>query len=62
MRSGPLAGQVTAIPCGLNRWMQHHLIESIFRGGVYEDRKTIWSFFVAEDGDLAPLEGGRVLA
>ena len=35
--------------CELNRWMQHHLIEIIcFRGGVYETRKTVWSFFGAE--------------
>jgi hypothetical protein len=47
-------GQVTGNPCELNRWMQHHLTEIIcFRGGVYESRKTVWSFFGPEDRELA---------
>jgi hypothetical protein len=56
-------GQLTEKPCELNRWMQHHLTEIIcFGGGVYEKRKTVWSFFGTEDRDLAPLEGGGVVA
>jgi hypothetical protein len=55
-------GKLPKTKCELNRWMQHHLTEIIcFRGGVYESRKTVWSFFGPEDRDLAPLEGGRVV-
>src|SRR5580658_4441223 len=57
------SSEMPAKSCELNRWMQHHLTEIIcFRGGVYENRKTVWSFFGTEDRDLAPLEGGRVVA
>jgi hypothetical protein len=57
------AREVTENACELNRWMQHHLTEvSCFGGGVYEKRKTVWSFFGTEDRDLAPLEGGGVVA
>jgi hypothetical protein len=34
----------------------------LFIGGVYDRRKTGWAFRGAEDRDMAPLEGGRVVA
>jgi hypothetical protein len=41
--------------------MQHHLVNLLFRDGVYERSKTIKAFFHAEIRDLAPLEGGQSL-
>jgi hypothetical protein len=56
-------GNLPKTGCELNWSMQHHLIEIfVFGGGVSEIRKTIWAFCGAEDGHLASLEGGRVVA
>jgi hypothetical protein len=54
---------IAIFACQLNRSMQHHLIEIIFfRGGVDEARKTVRALCGAEGRDMAPLEGGRVVA
>jgi hypothetical protein len=36
--------------------MQHHLVNLLFKDGVYERRKTSETFFHAENRDLEPLE------
>ena len=45
-----------------NRSMQHHLINLLFRDGVYERRETREAFSHAENRDLEPLEGWAVVA
>ena len=47
---------------GFHRSMQHHLIEVLFKDGVYEPRKTIETFSHPEIGDLEPMEGRAVVA
>jgi hypothetical protein len=42
--------------------MQHHLIDVLFKDGVYERRKTIETFSHAEKRDLEPMEGRAVVA
>jgi hypothetical protein len=42
--------------------MQHHLIDVLFKDGVYERRKTIETFFHAEKRDLEPMESRAVVA
>jgi hypothetical protein len=37
-------------------------MNSFSKGGVYVTRKTEQAFSGAEDGDVAPLENGRVVA
>jgi hypothetical protein len=58
-----LETEVPEIRGGLNWSVQHHLIMNSFsKGGVYGTRKTGQAFRGAEDGHVAPLEGGRVVA
>jgi len=45
-----------------NRSMQHHLIDVLFKDGVYERRETIETFSHAENRDLEPLEVRAVVA
>jgi hypothetical protein len=42
--------------------MQHHLIDVLFKDGVYERRETIETFCDAENRDLAPMEVRAVIA
>jgi len=42
--------------------MQHHLIELLFKDGVYEPRETIETFSQAEKRDLEPLEVRAIVA
>jgi hypothetical protein len=42
--------------------MQHHLIELLFKDGVYEPRETIETFSHAEIRDLEALEVRAVVA
>jgi hypothetical protein len=46
----------------LDRSMQHHLVNLLFRDGVYERRKTIETLSYAENGDLEPMEVRAVVA
>jgi hypothetical protein len=36
--------------------------KSVFKGGVYEARETVWAFHGAEDRFVASLEGGSDVA
>ena len=47
---------------GFYRSMQHHLIEVLFKDGVYERRETVEIFSHAENRDLEPLEVRAVVA
>jgi hypothetical protein len=42
--------------------MQHHLIDVLFKDGVYERGETIETFSHAENRDLEPLEVRAVIA
>jgi len=42
--------------------MQHHLIEVLFKDGVYEPRRAIETFSQAEKRDLEPLEVRAIVA
>jgi hypothetical protein len=42
--------------------MQHHLMDLLFKDGVYERRETIETFSHPEIRDLALLESGAVVA
>jgi hypothetical protein len=42
--------------------MQHHLIELLFKDGVYEPRERIETVSQAEKRDLEPLEVRAVVA
>jgi hypothetical protein len=50
------------MPGAFNRSKQHHLIDLLFKDGVYERRKTIETFSRPEMRDLAPLEVRAVVA
>jgi hypothetical protein len=41
--------------------MQHHLIDLLFKDGVYERRKTSETFFNAENRDLDRWKSGQSL-
>jgi hypothetical protein len=45
-----------------DRSLQHHLVNLLFRDGVYEQREASETFCDAEDRDLAPLEGWAIVA
>ena len=45
-----------------DRSMQHHLIEVLFKDGVYEPRRAIETFSQAEKRDLEPLEVRAIVA
>ncbi len=45
-----------------NSSMQHHLLNLLFRDGVYEQSKTIETFSHAENRDLEPLEVRALVA
>jgi len=47
---------------GFNGSMQHHLIDVLFKDGVYERRETIETFSHAENRGLKPLEVRAVVA
>jgi len=42
--------------------MQHHLVDLLFKDGVYESRETVETFSHAENRDLEPLEVRAVVA
>jgi hypothetical protein len=48
-----------AQPVGATPSDRDHLF---LRGGVHEIGKKVWSFCIAEGRDMAPLEGGRIVA
>jgi hypothetical protein len=47
---------------GFYRWTQHHLIDVLFKDGVYERRETIETFSHAENRNLEPVEVRAVVA
>jgi hypothetical protein len=47
---------------GFYRSMQHHLVDVLFKDGVYERRKTVETFSHPEIRDLEPLEVRTVVA
>ena len=42
--------------------MQHHLIDELFKDGVYEPTEAVETIFHAENGYLASVEGWAVPA
>jgi hypothetical protein len=42
---------------GLNRSMQHHLKDFLFKDGVYDPEETLEALCGAEDGDMETVEG-----
>jgi len=49
-------------PGGLNRSMQHHLKDLLFKDGVYDPEETFEALCRAENGDMETVEGRAVVA
>jgi hypothetical protein len=47
---------------GLNRSMQHHLKDLLFKDGVYDPEETFEALCRAENGDMETVEGRAVVA
>jgi hypothetical protein len=60
--TGPTLLEMSGYPGGFYRSMQHHLMDLLFKDGVYERRKTIETFSHPEIRDLEPLEVRAVVA
>lgn len=43
-----------------DRWMQHHLVNLLFKDGVHEALETVETFSQPENRDLESLEIGAV--
>src|ERR1700719_4711823 len=37
-------GSTLGKSCRFKRSMQHHLVQAVFKGGVYKTRETVWAF------------------
>jgi hypothetical protein len=44
-------------PGGLNRSMQHHLKDLLFKDGVYDSEETFETLSRTENGDMETVEG-----
>jgi hypothetical protein len=49
--------QVSGYGGGLNRSMQHHLKDLLFKDGVYDPEETFEALCRAENGDMETVEG-----
>jgi hypothetical protein len=47
---------------GLNRSMQHHLKDLLFKDGVYDPKETFEALSRAENGDMETVESRAVVA
>jgi len=60
--TGPTLLEISGKRGAFERSTQHHLIDVLFKDGVYEWRGTVETLSHAENGDLEPLEVRAVVA
>jgi hypothetical protein len=60
--TGPTLLEMSDKDGAFDRSMQHHLRTDLFKGGVYDPRNAIETFFHAENRNLEPVEVRAVVA